>query len=1036
MITASLLLATLASAAAPAGDAGLLLRWPFDEGSGAVAKDASGNGIDGTVAAAWTKAADGGAVLLSGEPASTVKATLPPDKRIGRSSWTFTAWVSPVQLAIASPQNQRRLFSYGPYPDACLIIDLSGTGALIWYFCHKDAAGKVVAAGGSTPPRLRVNEWAHVAIAVDREKRTVTAYVNGRPEAPATLPTGFDGDFSLGGDLTVGSGWQNYSGLVDEVTLHRRALPADEVKAAYRKRMDVYGVSATAQAENRQEQLQETLRAAAAAWASGGPAKGRADYAKILAAADAPAALRSYAHLRVAQSHAAEGNAAAARAEYGKIQAAGDYPPLHRWEAGDVIQEIDRAAKGLPPRDPAASRVQVPRVAAYASELWVAPDGKDTNPGTAAEPFATPARARDAVRDLKAKGLAGPVAVRFNPGEYRMRETLVLSAADSGTESAPIVYRADRKGTAVFRGGVRVAGFAPVTDAGILARLPAESRGKVVQCDLKAQGITDFGELRDRGFGVAGDTIPTLELYADGVPLTPARWPNEGFVKIAKLVEPGSRSPKKPSVFEYIDERHARWTGAKDVQLFGYFHWLWADGTVRVASIDPAAKRVTTVEPYGYGGQGMNNGQGIKYYAFNLLEEIDRPGEWFLDRSTGLLYVYPPADPARTVFEIPMLAAPMIRMEGVSHVRLEGLELDLGRHDAVVLKNCTRCLLAACTIRRFAGGGVNIDGGTGDGVLGCDLSLLGRNGTWVRGGDRATLTPNGHFVENCHIHDFSRIDRTYTPAVWTDGVGTRIAHNLIHHNPCHTMRLEGNDHLVELNDVHSVVRESDDQGAMENFANPTYRGVVFRYNLFRSVGNGGDGVHGQAAIRFDDAISGMLVYSNIFHRSANGNFGAVQMNSGRENLMENNVFADCKQGVSGGWHAGNNVWKTFAAGTNPAFIMNDLYLSRYPDLKKLKEQPGINFVRRNLFWNSGPVATGNRAFLELFENAEYANEDPGFVDAAKGDFALKPGAPALARIGFRPIPVSEIGLYNDAYRASWPVTSKIENVPDWRLGKK
>jgi hypothetical protein len=348
------LLLFLAAAAPAPGDAGLLLRWSFDEGSGAVAKDSSGNGLDGAVAASWAKAGDGSAVLLSGEPASIVKAVLPPDKRLGRSSWTFMAWVSPVQLSIASPQNQRRLFSYGPYPDACLVIDISGTGALMWYFCHKDAGGKIVGAGGSTPPRIRAGEWTHVAVAVDRDKRIATGYVNGRENARADLPAGFDGDFSLSGELTVGSGWQNYWGAVDEVSLHRRALSADEVKAAYRKRMDVYGVSAAARAEDQKERLVETLLSASAAWAAGGPAKARADYAKVLAAADATALLRSYAHLRVAQSYVAEGNASAARAEYEKIQAAADYPALHRWEAAEIIQEIDRVSKGLPPRDPAA----------------------------------------------------------------------------------------------------------------------------------------------------------------------------------------------------------------------------------------------------------------------------------------------------------------------------------------------------------------------------------------------------------------------------------------------------------------------------------------------------------------------------------------------------------------------------------------------------------------------------------------------------------------------------------------------------------
>jgi len=56
----------------------------------------------------------------------------------------------------------------------------------------------------------------------------------------------------------------------------------------------------------------------------------------------------------------------------------------------------------------------------------------------------------------------------------------------------------------------------------------------------------------------------------------------------------------------------------------------------------------------------------------------------------------------------------------------------------------------------------------------------------------------------------------------------------------------------------------------------------------------------------------------------------------------------------------------------------------------------------------------------LLANADFAAHDPGFVAAAKADFRLKPDAEVFRRIGFRPIPVEEIGLYQDEYRATWP----------------
>jgi len=159
----------------------------------------------------------------------------------------------------------------------------------------------------------------------------------------------------------------------------------------------------------------------------------------------------------------------------------------------------------------------------------------------------------------------------------------------------------------------------------------------------------------------------------------------------------------------------------------------------------------------------------------------------------------------------------------------------------------------------------------------------------------------------------------------------------------------------------------------------------------------------------------------------------VQMNSGRDNVMDNNLFIECKQGISGGWNAGNSVWRGIAdkkprAGT----LTTPLYLERYPLIATMMDPPGINHVWRNVFYRCGRVATGNQANLDLVENGVFEEEDPGFVNAAKGDYRLKPNAPLFSQVGFRPIPAEEIGLYQGAYRATWPVPIKPVEVPDWR----
>ena len=90
---------------------------------------------------------------------------------------------------------------------------------------------------------------------------------------------------------------------------------------------------------------------------------------------------------------------------------------------------------------------------AYGVELYVAPDGNDGNPGTKEKPFASLAKARDAVRELEIKN---PVTVYLRGGTYRLKETVVFGLEDSGSKDAPITYAGYPGERAVFSAGVNI----------------------------------------------------------------------------------------------------------------------------------------------------------------------------------------------------------------------------------------------------------------------------------------------------------------------------------------------------------------------------------------------------------------------------------------------------------------------------------------------------------------------------------------------------------------------------------------------------
>jgi len=767
------------------------------------------------------------------------------------------------------------------------------------------------------------------------------------------------------------------------------------------------------------EKLDAQLEMAHVCFAAGEYATARTEYAKVLLEPEAPAHYKSQAQLQIAASYGRERNVSDARVEYGKVGAMTDAPPHHRWEAQECVRELNRVEKGLPPRDPTASRTKI-RLPKPAGGLYVAPNGSDTNPGTKERPLASLEKARDMIREYRrrAKLPPGGVAVYLREGEYPRKETFQLTEQDSGTAESPVVYQAYPGESARLYGGVRLTGCAPVSDPAVVARIPEAARGKVVQFDLHAAGISDFTRAVP---SVGHGTQPVMELFSNRKPLTVARWPNEGFIKVEQVVQQGDPAKKQGFVFQYEGDRPGGWP-QKDLHLYGYFQHLWADVVMGVASLDTKTRQITVAPTNPFEVR-----EGYPYFAFNLLEELDLPGEWYLDRATGILYVYPPVDPQQAELELSVLGAPMVEMDRVSHVAICGLDFQLGQTDGLVIRGGDHCLVAGCSIHHLGGTAVIVNGGTSHGIVGCDLYTLGRGGTIVTGGDRKTLAPAGHLVENCHVYDFSRVWRTYTPAVKLEGVGNRIAHNLFHDSPGHAMRIEGNDHTIELNEIHHVVLETDDQGGLDMWFNPTYRGNVIRWNYWHDIASGRP--CGQSGVRLDDAISDTLIYGNIFYRCSDGNFGGVQIHGGKENVVDNNLFVDCLHAVSfSPW--GPKRWAAFVESdrviketTEVVDIRKPPYSTRYPLLARLAHDPDVNMIWRNLVYQCGVFLVRDQGNQDVRGNL-ITDQSPGTTDVAGRQFPWKPDQALMDRIGFRPIPLEEIGLYEAPLRAKWPVVEK------------
>jgi uncharacterized protein YjdB len=599
-------------------------------------------------------------------------------------------------------------------------------------------------------------------------------------------------------------------------------------------------------------------------------------------------------------------------------------------------------------------------VSSGGAALYVSNAGSDTNAGTEEAPFATLEKARDAIRAMKnGPGLPeGGVTVYLREGTYARSASFNLTADDSGAPGSPVVYRSFPYESARITGGASLdpLQFTVVSDSAIRDRLPEEARDAVWQIDLAAQGITSYGEIRQYGFGLP-IISPPPELFVQGAAMQLGRWPNADYVSIANVVDIGSvprngETDNRPPIFKYSDDRPSSWAAASDIWMFGYWFWDWADGNLKIRTLDTANKQITADHPSNY---GIKLGQ--RYYYYNLLEEIDVPGEWYLDRAAGKLYLYPPTALPGSDILLTLMDAPLIKMTNASHIELRNLTFEASRGTAIDITGGANIVTASSQLRNLGMYAVKINGGSGHGVIDSEIAHTGMGGIMLHGGDRNTLTPAGHYAENNRIYDYSRIKKTYSAAVELRGVGNRVRYNLIHDAPHVAVLIYGNDHLIENNEIHHVLQETGDAGAIYLGRNWTEQGNIIRYNYLHDIGNTvGEG--GQIAIYYDDMASGTTSYGNIIHRVNRG----FLIGGGRNNFIENNLMISNGSSMTldergHGW-AASMCAPGGALRTNLTQVpyQNEPWRSRYPNLLTILEDspctPKYNTVKTNVLFDT------------------------------------------------------------------------------------
>jgi hypothetical protein len=722
---------------------------------------------------------------------------------------------------------------------------------------------------------------------------------------------------------------------------------------------------------------------------------------------------------------------------------------------------------------------------AMGQQFYVSPSGHDTYTGAANAPVASLSKAQLLIKKFKAANpnYEGDIVVHIGAGNYELQQGFVLDEAVTGSKQMPIIWRGANKEDVIISGGKKIksSAFKKVSDPAILIRVGKTAGAALYQVSLKELGILNFGKHQSYGHGQPVVPAP-LELFFNNEPLTLAHYPNSGSIKIGKVIDKGSvprigDTSNRGGLIEYTDTRHAKWAGQKDIWLQGTFNYGFADDNINIETIDTLKKQIKLATPHLY---GLGNGKDFQAYtAYNILEELDSPGEWWLNIHTGILYVWPPSTLETASIGISVLETPIVSIINQTYTTLEGLTIEAGRGMGIYVEGGHHNTIVGCTIRNVGTSGIfmgqgaeankgpmsidNFEGHPVSGIIGslqnylykntswnrnagydqqilsCDVYNTGSGGIYLSGGDKRSLTKANNIVENCKVHDFNRRNKFIWSGISVDGCGNKIRHCEIYNSDWQGIFVHGNEHVFEYNNIHHVTLNSDDTSPWYIGRDPSDRGSVVRYNYFHHIGNPN---RMNMGIYCDDSSADVFIFGNVFYKMETKH-GILFTNSGWDLVMKNNIIiepTDATAQISAHYY-------TWAAGSEKSMfgedglIRNRLtksvsyrqepYASKYPWLLDyLDTIPGTKQwkamrANRNVFADNliiggptSPTKLIGGQYATITERDNYrCTTNPGFIDAAHENFTLLPNSEVFKKIkGFEPVPFDKMGLYKNKYR--------------------
>lgn len=553
-------------------------------------------------------------------------------------------------------------------------------------------------------------------------------------------------------------------------------------------------------------------------------------------------------------------------------------------------------------------------------KIFVSTVGDDSGDGSEEEPLRTLEKAIDVANEMR-EDSDKLIEILLREGTYSVTNTIKIINSQKDDSLLKISAYQDEKVT--INAGVDIPLSAMnIADSDFTnAIIDKPNAGSVLQYNLKDAQIEDFGEISLRGHLISDEKEAQAELSLNGEVQKLAGWPNGEYTGLIKPIDSNEYGKRTKSgiangcSFKVNYDRPSQWSKPEQAWLSGTIGPNYEFDYYPVSRFDSEEKRV-------YLSRGaLEKYYTEPYYRFeNVPEELDEPGEYYIDRQSGMLYFYPPEDaPKDSVLTITMSTptldvsrkAPnsMFRIENSKNIVFENLIFKGGRGSAITGKNNSNIKFINCEINSFGENGIRFDASTDITISDCKIHDVGQDGIlFVSCGNYQTLSPSNIVVSNNDIYNFARLERSYKTGIdfGYRCVGATAANNHIHNGPHAGMIFYGVNNDIYGNEFDHLVTEFSDMDALycNNSSYPWERGNKIHNNYFHDIGKSSmNGRHqiNVRAIRTDNRGCGLNIYENLFYNigdggNGNGNNGIGAITAeGTRNRIFNNLFVDCNE---------------------------------------------------------------------------------------------------------------------------------------------